>query len=883
MIQKVDKEVLAKLFNPGQVTYSVFDGDALLRTLISEQNATSNLAQTHLVFIDKGQCADIKEDFDICIGPRLAKRKGYQTTRFRYIANPDGTMRWLFPANLKYPTFLSFYSVTTLKAKLFVWLCKLLFAVRLQRFFVSGEFTVLSKDPLAFDELAKTIGARGYSIFTGTVGVNRKGIVEFHQGKKVKYFFKMPFDIHSAAIIDTEREVLNQLAQSDISHFVYPKIPTEGLALSGLLQENIALDNAERVREIDARHIHFVEELHTQRTEVCAPAKCAFLHDVKDNIAAIESQDSIYLSDELLPKLKLLYQRLMAKDELITAWAHADFVPWNTFATPEQLHVYDWELSRNYYPALFDIFHFVFQSGVLIDRASLSAIHHALGRVYRLPQFKALQEKMHLDVDTQLSAYLLLNVSHYLNIYMAQSRLHKQVYWLLNVWNKALDQLLHDELPVTSRRQLLIRNLLCYLHEQEVEYAVLKIADKDLFNLDYSSDIDFLFKPEAVDPLIDNLNNFSYLKRMNVSRRSNLVTVELYLDDASFLSLDLVMSFKRCTVVYLDAERVLKRRILDNRGFYRLNYDDDLDYMLHFYILNGEGLPQHYRDYFLNLPEEVQQQLLDHIEKKIAAKALDLKEIFEQKTLLSVNIKQSISSLSQNKGFKRWRNVLQYLNDTQKMVRFSKGFMLTLSGVDGAGKTTLLESTQEYLEKTLRKQVVLLRLRPSVLPILSAYKYGKDEAEKRSMGRLPRTGNNSSVPKSVLRFMYYYLDYILGQWLIYFKHTIRGRVVIYDRYYFDFINDPRRMNLELPQWITRLGYTFVFKPRLNLFLYAQPEVILARKKELDGDTIKQLNANYLSNFEDFGKRYRNSEYVSIENIELKDTEKIIRDYINAIA
>lgn len=883
MIHKSDKEVLAKLFNPGQVSYSVLDGERLQRTLMSEQAMDTKPNNRTLVFVDNGDCEVLNQDFDICIHPTSKNVKGKFNKRFRYITNPDGTMRWIFPEDLKYPSFLSFYSVTTLKAKLFVAILKLIFAFRLQRFFIRGLFTVVSRKELAFDKIAKKINTTSYSIFTGTVGKNRKGILEFHQGKDLKYFFKLPFDVHSAGIVEQERHVLTQLAQCDIHHFKYPRIPIDTLEVPGLLQENIALGKVQRVRHIDARHLQFIEELYRHKTDFCTPGKCAFMSDVKGYLEAIESHDDIFLSRDILPKLQHLYQQLLAKESLTVAWAHGDFVPWNTFATPDKLQVYDWELSRNYYPALFDVFHFVFQSGILIDRASLSDIYKALTEVYELPEFKRIKEQLHLDVQTQLEAYLLLNISHYLSIYMEQGHLHKQVYWLLNTWNEALDQVVTVKGDKMLHRFSFIRNIICYLNEQEIEYAVLKIANKDLFNLDPSSDIDLLFNKDQVNVFIDHLKQFSYLQRMNVSKRSNLVTIELFMRDGSFLSLDLVLAFKRRSFVYLDASALMERRVLDSRGFYRLMYNDDLDYMLNFYVLNGDVVPAHYRDYFLALPEEVQKDLTRYLSDSLEVKFDDFNEIFEQSKLLRVNIKQTNKRLKQNKGLRRLRNQVQYLNDTYKMIRFSKGFMLTLSGVDGAGKTTLLERTQEYLEKTLRRQVVMLRLRPSVLPILSAYKYGKEEAEKRSMDRLPRTGTNSSVPKSILRFMYYYLDYMLGQWLVYFKHTMRGKVVIYDRYYFDFINDPRRMNLELPQWITKLGYKFIFKPRLNLFLYAQPEVILARKKELDGETIKELNERYLSNFNAYGKRYRRSEYVCIENEVLEDTEKIIKDYINAIA
>lgn len=60
---------------------------------------------------------------------------------------------------------------------------------------------------------------------------------------------------------------------------------------------------------------------------------------------------------------------------------------------------------------------------------------------------------------------------------------------------------------------------------------------------------------------------------------------------------------------------------------------------------------------------------------------------------------------------------------------------------------------------------------------------------------LPRTGSNKSKLSSFIRFFYYLLDYIIGQWFIYFKYTIKGNIIVYDRYYFDFINDANVLTL----------------------------------------------------------------------------------------
>ena len=126
----------------------------------------------------------------------------------------------------------------------------------------------------------------------------------------------------------------------------------------------------------------------------------------------------------------------------------------------------------------------------------------------------------------------------------------------------------------------------------------------------------------------------------------------------------------------------------------------------------------------------------------------------------------------------------------------------------------------------------------------------------------------------MFRFLYYYTDYFFGQFYIYFRHVLLGHVVLYDRYYFDFIIDSLRSNVRLPQWITKAGYTLLMQPNLNFFLYADSETILARKKELEPLAIEKLTKDYLRLFGLLNKG--NAErYFPIENNDLNSTLNFI--------
>lgn len=229
-----------------------------------------------------------------------------------------------------------------------------------------------------------------------------------------------------------------------------------------------------------------------------------------------------------------------------------------------------------------------------------------------------------------------------------------------------------------------------------------------------------------------------------------------------------------------------------------------------------------------------------------------------------------LKSKKENQSISRFLNIVNYLRDSIKSLSFSKGMVITFSGVDGAGKSTVIDIVKLEIEKKIRKRVIVLRHRPSLLPILSSWTKGREKAEKDASNSLPRQGKNFSIINSLFRFAYYYSDYLFGQFYVLFKYTLRGHIVLYDRYYFDFITDSRRSNIRLPKYIIKLAYRALIKPDLNFFLYADPNIILMRKQELDKQTIKYLTKDYLNLFGQLGLS-STGRYLTIKNNELRST------------
>ena len=64
------------------------------------------------------------------------------------------------------------------------------------------------------------------------------------------------------------------------------------------------------------------------------------------------------------------------------------------------------------------------------------------------------------------------------------------------------------------------------------------------------------------------------------------------------------------------------------------------------------------------------------------------------------------------------------------------------------------------------------------------------------------------------------------------KKAIRCCVWMFDRYYYDYLIDPKRGKIKLPRWLLKLGQFFIPEPDMILCLGTNAESIHRRKPEL---------------------------------------------------
>ncbi len=168
---------------------------------------------------------------------------------------------------------------------------------------------------------------------------------------------------------------------------------------------------------------------------------------------------------------------------------------------------------------------------------------------------------------------------------------------------------------------------------------------------------------------------------------------------------------------------------------------------------------------------------------------------------------------------------------------------------DGTGKTTFLDTLIDMLEyyyvnDKSDNRFHVYHFRPGILPNLGAVGEKAGVMKQDTNFTDPHRSKPAGGFSSFLRISYYTLDYIIG-----WKKCIRNdvhydRYTVFDRYSYDFIVDPQRTKLKLPDGIRKFFVKLTPQPQIVFFLEASPEIIYSRKQELTLEEIERQTLQY---------------------------------------
>ena len=163
------------------------------------------------------------------------------------------------------------------------------------------------------------------------------------------------------------------------------------------------------------------------------------------------------------------------------------------------------------------------------------------------------------------------------------------------------------------------------------------------------------------------------------------------------------------------------------------------------------------------------------------------------------------------------------------------GMFLVFVGPDGSGKSTIVSELKKKI-KLIGHDTIHFHWRPRLLPnIRELFKGERDDGSI----KIPHHYQPKGYISSFLFFLYYYTDFILGYLLKMKMQLYKKKIVIIERYYYDFFVDTLRYRLKVPCFLIKLGQLFIPKPDIIFYLNASVETIYKRKQELSIEEISR--------------------------------------------
>jgi thymidylate kinase len=164
------------------------------------------------------------------------------------------------------------------------------------------------------------------------------------------------------------------------------------------------------------------------------------------------------------------------------------------------------------------------------------------------------------------------------------------------------------------------------------------------------------------------------------------------------------------------------------------------------------------------------------------------------------------------------------------------GISIALIGPDGSGKTAVARALKEQLDGTWRPtDVRYIHWKPPVLRPLSA--------EPGPPNMNPHGQRVRHPVLSLLFFLYHAAGFVAGGLRRIIPMKMHGKLVILDRYYYDFFVDQARFRMAVPSGVVRFAFHFVVKPDLVYYLDVAPEIAQSRKAEVPlEETARQREA-----------------------------------------
>lgn len=432
---------------------------------------------------------------------------------------------------------------------------------------------------------------------------------------------------------------------------------------------------------------------------------------------------------------------------------------------------------------------------------------------------------------------------------------------------------------MNEKNKGVIQSLFELLDQEEISYAVLRnyetLPERPL----PGSDIDILIdekNQKAYEGILAKVMENERVFIISKKHHFNCLSYFIYQKVPFYFSgwIDAFTKIATKSFVWADGDFLLKNRIRNEKGFYILPPGAEASILFLKEILAGLPVKERYRSRIQNLVRQDQaafiQTLSNHFDQKVAQEMLQIaidgkwEEVFKKrKNFWKILVLNNIRHQPIEQIFCFFRFLWGYMKE---YFRFQKGLSIAFIGPDGVGKTTISQGIKKKFENFFFKKIYYYRGRFGFFPELSRiYNFFSSSSED---SLYPTEESLFNKLRALLHLLYYGLEAFLS-WPWVFWGKIRGKIFLFDRYFYDYV--ATSIHRQIPLWLFFTISKFIPHPDLTFIIYARPEEIYRRKKEWPIEEIKkQLEA------------FQSPKLLKLSNCFLVDNEKSLEINLDKI-
>lgn len=414
---------------------------------------------------------------------------------------------------------------------------------------------------------------------------------------------------------------------------------------------------------------------------------------------------------------------------------------------------------------------------------------------------------------------------------------------------------------------------------EDIKYCILRNYE-ELPEKNTGSDIDILISQQSLQSALAAIASIDEVRIISLNRRAYVVTT--FLDKINVgegkdsLQIDLVTGLSWKGMAYLSVNDVLDGSISHNTHPLIKKPSAHHEAIISFfssYLIGGwikERYQEQVRSVFGKHTDAVKKSLCPVLGAELSG-FLIAAVLNEQRYELIALLGKVRYTLVKKSILSQPTKVLTNLIDhyvAEFLIRYTPQPLIQLCvlGVDGAGKSTMINGLISKLGSRV-KEIEVIHLKPR-------FKRSVDEVVTvcTDPHALPPRNAFFSIAKLTSWVFLYHIKYN-------FHGHKNSTLLVWDRYIYDVLVDPRRYRVALPKWLLSIFVTLAPRNDLVVILDVPVEVAYARKQEVALEDLIGIRANYLK----LAKNLPNAKVISTAGEPEEAVEEILELFSSVLA